>query len=115
MSTTIDLKFPINRDTIRRGHQGVTYSTAPNEGSKVAAIEEHSTGWRIVVDNQVSYVVPHAHVEGVEIRPDHAPAETAELPPYGERVPGGFKCLDCSKVLPTLHGLRTHHGSHARE
>lgn len=114
MSTTIDLKFPINRDTIRRGHQGVTYSTAQGEGSKVAAIEEHPSGWRIVVDNQVSYVVPHAHVDGVEIKPDHAP-ETAQLPGYAERVASGFKCLTCGKVCPTLHGLKTHHGSHDRE
>jgi hypothetical protein len=118
MSVTLDLKFPINRDTIRRGHQGVTYSTAANEGSKVAAIEEHPSGWRIVVDNQVSYVVPHAHVEGVEIRPDRYAGDDVpdeKLPAFASKVDGGFKCADCGKVCPTLHGLKTHHGSHGRE
>lgn len=117
MPVTLDLKFPINRDTIRRGHQGVTYSTAANEGSKVAAIEEHPSGWRIVVDNQVSYVVPHSHVEGVEIRPERyaEPGDPMQLPAYASKVDGGFKCADCGKVCPTLHGLKTHHGSHARE
>lgn len=115
MSITLDLKFPINRDTERRGFQGLSYHT---DGSpkNCAAIQEHPSGWRIIIDNQVSYVVPHAHVEGVEIKPDRY-TETGEnsLPAFASKVDGGFKCADCGKVCPTLHGLKTHHGSHGRE
>lgn len=122
MTITLDLKFPINRDTIRRGHQGVTYSTDGSSGAKCSAIEEHPCGWRIVIDNQVTYIVPHSHVEGVEIKPERgfglsAASEVPEaaLPTYATKFEGGFRCADCGKVCPTLHGLKTHHGSHSRE
>lgn len=114
MPVTLDLKFPINRDTERRGYQGTTYQTE-GSGKNCSSIEEHPSGWRIVINNQVAYIVPHTHVEGVEVRPDHAPAETAQLPAYLSKVDGGYRCNECGKVCPTLHGARTHHGIHARE
>jgi len=112
---TLDLKFPIIRDQQRRGDIGLTYSNDPNNGKNCANIERApGGGWLIVVDNQYSYWVADDQVQGQEARPNRTSDDLAVptgISKHGEQ----WRCDQCGKVCPTLHGAKTHRGSHARE
>jgi hypothetical protein len=114
---TLDLKFTITRDVETRGDVGLVYTNDANGGVRpnCKSIErDPGGGWWIVVDAHHSYWVPDDHVVGASQRADRY-SDELELPSYAERVADGFKCKQCQKVVATLHGLKTHYGSHSRE
>lgn len=111
--TTLDLKFPIARAPADRERGGPILSWAT--GSNCERIERcESGGWLITLKDDTRYWVGDANVETVEDKIDRY-SDALELPSYAEKAPGGFKCKECQRVCPTLHGLKTHYGSHRRE
>lgn len=109
MSTTIDLKLPINRDN--RSHEGPILTYESGQRGCTAIDRDPAGGWWINLQNGTRYWVSDDQAQCVQREPDRY---TGEAPSYAE--PCGddkYKCKPCgpnSKTF-TLHGLKTHHGS----
>lgn len=108
----LDLHFPIDRAPPHpSGGPELQYDTERN----CSAIERApGGGWHVTLRSGIKYWVPDHRCVGCEEKPNRY-GDDLELPTYATKVAGGFRCNDCGKVCPTLHGLKTHHGSHSRE
>lgn len=77
--------------------------------------DDHGRWW-VDVDTHNSFHVPDHMIGCVHfVRTTAVSDATPSLPAYAERVNDGFKCKHCSRVLPTLQGLKIHVGKEHQE